>query len=344
MQLYSATVLLQAAEKVFAANTAGAFVNQYRNITVPGFVLKDDVIVRGGPPTVVSAEAYVNDGGKVARSNPDYITPGKRRSFRDLLLSLKDSDRLAEYVSFAKTGSMITVSSNNEELFQYTPGAIGLSFVGKGTPNQVAMTATLMNLWRVFMLEVKQQDQSRSRKIKDTYTKAAAKREETKKAEYTHRFEVRSLKEMVGEYLGVDCNGFANIYLKSKYPALDLKASTMEDSYVQHTGRRYDKKRINRNLRLRPSDIQQDDAVIFYRGHFHHIAVVNTVFRTSPDRAVVNIAESRGSAHGGVQTNTWEIKLNKKGRKETPGDFQIVGRNEDYVKIVSPQRWNFADD
>lgn len=343
MQLYSTAVLLQAAEKVFAANTAGAFVNQYRNISVPGFTVENGEIVPGGPPTVVSADAYVNDGGKVARSNPDYITPGKRRSLRDLLLSLKDNTKLAEYVTFSRSGSTIKVSSNKKELFQYTPGAIGLSFVGKATPNQVAMTAKLMNLWRVFMLDVKHQDKSRSRKIKDTYTKAAAAREKTEKAEYRHSFAVRPLKDMVSEFLGVDCNGFANIYLKSKYPSLDLKAGTMEDSYVQHTGRRYDKKRINRNLRMLPSDIEQDDAIIFHRGHYHHIAVVNTVFRTSADKAVVNIAESRGTAHGGVQTNTWDITLNKKGGAPTPGDFRIVGRNEDYVKIVSPQRWNFTD-
>lgn len=326
----------QIAERIFGANTAGNLVNQYLNIVVPDLVVQDDEIRRSGKQITTSAAAYVNNGHKVARTTPNYITPGKRNTFGSMLLQLKNNAALQDYVTFtgSDTGS-ITVSNSNGDLFSYSKNAVKQSFMGKGTPNQIKQAVNLMNLWRVFTLEVRKKTSSKTKKITDKLNEKDSETKKRLRTTYDHRFLARDLPVMVREFFGVDCNGFVNLYLKAKYPKLGIpSAHTMEDIYVLTTGKPGDKKKIKDNLRYSLTDIKQDDAAVFYKGHYHHIAVINAVLRRAGNEVLVNMAESRGSSAGGVQVNNFTIREQKE-----KGKFSIVGRKEDYVKIVSPDRW-----
>jgi len=325
-------LLAELAQRVYGPSTAGEFVNKYRSIEVIGLKVEEGEIRRSGVIITTAATAYVNNGHKVARTNPNYVTPGKRHKLQEILLSLDDNRELKRYVSFDKVGARISVSNGREELFSYTANAIKQSLMGKGSPEQVKQTANLMNLWRVFQADVKERNRSTSTQVTDSLTPKAAKKEGTDQTTYQYSFPLNDIGQLVRDYLGVDCNGFVNLYLMSKYPDLTIRsAHEMEDVYVQ--GGKHQNK-VNKNLRNSTEEIQPDDAVVFYKNHYHHIAVVNTVFRRNQDIAVVSLAESRGSSMGGVQTNTFTIR-----RQTTKYQFSIDGRNEEFVKIVAPDRW-----
>lgn len=337
--------LILTAQRIYGADTAGQFINLYRNIQVPELAVIDGEIRQSGEQISTSALAYVNNGAKVDSTSPTGPTPGKRAGFRSLLLSLKKNKTLAKYVSFTEgEEGAVSVSNSRGILFDYTRTAVFQSFYGKGTPGQITKTVNLMNLWRVFMLDIRKREQSAAREVTDKLTKAAAERENAKSVTYDHQFQVDDLPTMVEQYLGVDCNGFANLYLKNKYPNLEIKsANTMEDLYVQTTGKKGDKQRIKENLRHSLADVKQDDAVVFYKGHYHHIAIINVVLVRSADGILVSLAESRGKSKGGVQVNNFWIRQKKKGGKPVSGEFTIDGRaSEDFVNIVSPDRWRPA--
>ena len=84
--LLGVPTMVELAQRVYARSTAGEFVNQYRSIEVIGLKVEEGEIRRSGVIIITAATAYVNNGHKVARTNPNYVTLGKRSELQKILL------------------------------------------------------------------------------------------------------------------------------------------------------------------------------------------------------------------------------------------------------------------
>lgn len=117
--------------------------------------------------------------------------------------------------------------------------------------------------------------------------------------------------QYVNDYIGVDCNGFAGNYLKSKYPNVKCKHSTPEEQYLVWG-------KYGGEIRKSPADLAADDVIVFDG----HIAVISKVVLATAKEALVEISESRTRRmkKGGPQTNSWWIR-------QKSGVFELVDRD-----------------
>ncbi|MEW5975791.1 MAG: hypothetical protein AB1898_08290 [Acidobacteriota bacterium] len=136
---------------------------------------------------------------------------------------------------------------------------------------------------------------------------------------------VSPVAEIADKYLGVDCNGFVGHYLRTKFAGVSVKPSTTEKSFSQSGPRRgY------------AIEIQADDVLVF--DGFHHVAVVNSVAKKTPEWAECMVCESRSKDNGGPQANVWRIEVKKSTAGLMSGYFMLKHLNgsvrEDLHSIV----------
>lgn len=300
--------------ELFVGNAA-QYVDNYHKIEVPEYVVDAGQIKKATTMINTPVREYLNQ----RYLNHAKISPKVRLRLKDLLLFNLDAVFKGHLdVAGIKRSPTLTISKDGKALLTVRKGEVATCFYGKGTPKMLAKTIELMQLWIVVCTEI----------LKKDSVKVKAGGEQ-------HTIEIEDLQTMVDSFLGVDCNGFTGHYLKAKFPALRISSGTHE--YVYASEEAFNRKKI--------ADIKVDDTAVMYRkGHYHHVAMVSQVLWYHPDEMLLMLAESRtmDMVHGGPQVNMWHVKQQFEKKKPKEGKFDIATRAESFVKFVSPDRFRSA--
>ncbi len=264
--------------------TAADFVKQYHDITVPKFTPWDGqwTLFGGGfiaaPVTEYCNALHAMYTGKTFSQRWDFYE-ALVRFFRDKMA--KDES------SGVKWGTGPSVYNSWAPILGLRKKDMQDAFEGKAAPGKLRQVVQLLSYWRSYQTEVK----------------GAAE---------------KSVPELVGDNLGVDCNGFVGNYLKEKYSGVKCKPSTPEEQYLVWG-------KYGGVVRKGTAELAADDVIVFEG----HIAVINKVILATAKDALVEVSESRTrkSKRGGPQTNSWNIRYKD-------GVFDIVNRDTAVKGIV----------